>query len=398
MNKEKRMIMICCLLCLLAAGIAHRTEKAEAITAISREEGSMLQEEMLTVKLGDKEYPMELQVKPKELTQAKKMDLLEQAKKKIQTQAIFLGKNPTINEISRPLYFPDFLMNERVSCQWKTEPEGWIERDGKIRYPKEDFTSQKVIIIVELECEQVKTLVEKEVTIIPFVALGTKEIQAQLQKLYSNNEGIHKTKKEIKLPNSFQGKPIQWIRKKEKKSGYFLLLGIIASVAIYIARKEKAKKEIQGRAEKYQKQLPSFIQEMAVFLGTGMSVKGSFGKVSEAMMRQKEQAFLGIEIKEMLEKIMEGENELKAYQDFGEQVAVPEYRRFMALIIQNIRKGTYQMSEMLNLMAKEAYAEQLRQVRIQGEKVSTRLLIPMAVLLCLILVMVITPAIITNYR
>lgn len=56
------------------------------------------------------------------------------------------------------------------------------------------------------------------------------------------------------------------------------------------------------------------------------------------------------------------------------------------------------MSEMLNLMAREAYGEQLRQVRIQGEKVSARLLVPMVVLLCLVLVMVITPAIFTNYR
>ena len=200
------------------------------------------------------------------------------------------------------------------------------------------------------------------------------------------------------MPESFQGKTIQWIRKPVKKSGYFVVLGILASIAIWIAQKKKIKNEIQLRGERYQKQLPCFIQEMAVFLGTGMSVKKSFEKVSQAMLRQKEQEFLGKEIGEMLARIMEGENELKAYQDFGEQAAVPEYRRFMALIIQNIRKGTYQMSEMLNLMARQAYSEQLRQVRIQGEKVSARLLIPMVALLCLVLMMVITPAIFTNYK
>ena len=401
------MIIGCCLLCLLAAGMTHREEKKEAITAISREEGIMVQKEKLRVKVGDKEYPMDLQVNPKELTQAQKMDLLEKAKDKIEKQNIFLGKNPTVNEISRSLYFPEFLMDGRVSCQWKSEPEGWIDFDGKILYPNEQlesrngvksFNRQKVILIVQLECEQVKTMVEKEVTLIPFVAMNQTEIKEQLQQLYTNNELAHKTDSEIHLPESIEGKPVQWNRRKEKKSGYFLLLGFLASLAILIAGKEKTKNEIRKRREKYEKQLPCFIQEMAVFLGTGMSVKGSFAKVSEAMLRQKEQKFLGIEIKEMLDRIKEGENELKAYQDFAEQTAVPEYRRFMALIIQNIRKGTYQMSEMLNLMARESYAEQLRQVRIQGEKVSTRLLIPMVVLLCLILVMVITPAIITNYR
>lgn len=43
-------------------------------------------------------------------------------------------------------------------------------------------------------------------------------------------------------------------------------------------------------------------------------------------------------LRQGLDRIKEGENELKAYQDFGEQATVPEYRRFMALIIQNIRK------------------------------------------------------------
>lgn len=400
-TKEKKLIIGCCLLCLIAAVISLAKEKTRQITVISRKENSFTQKEKLIVQMGGKEYPLELEVKSKELSQKEKMNLLEKACEEINTQEIFLGENPNIKEISRRLNFPEFLMDDRVSCQWTTQPEGWIDSDGKILYPKENtqlFVKQKVMLIAQLECGQIKTTVKKEVTIIPFVAQGKKEIQEQLQQIYTNNELEHQTDKEVNLPESFQGKTIQWIRKPVKKSGYFVVLGILASIAIWIAQKKKIKNEIQLRGERYQKQLPCFIQEMAVFLGTGMSVKKSFEKVSQAMLRQKEQEFLGKEIGEMLARIMEGENELKAYQDFGEQAAVPEYRRFMALIIQNIRKGTYQMSEMLNLMARQAYSEQLRQVRIQGEKVSARLLIPMVALLCLVLMMVITPAIFTNYK
>ena len=401
LTKEKKMIAGCCLFCLIAAVISLTKEKEKKITEITRNESSLIQNEKLIAQIGEKEYPFELEVKAKELTQKEKLELLEQAIEEIEIQEIFLGKNPNTKEISRQLNFPEFLVNDSVSCQWTTQPEGWIDSNGTILYPKENtqlFEKQKVILIVQLECGQVKTTIQKEVTIIPFVALGKKEVQEQLQQIYTNNELEHQTDKEINLPESFQGKAIHWIRKPIKKSRYFVVLGILASIAIWIAQKKKTKNEIQLRGERYQKQLPCFIQEMAVFLGTGMSVKKSFEKVSQAMLRQKEQQFLGKEIQEMLDRIKEGENELKAYQDFGERAAVPEYRRFMALIIQNIRKGTYQMSEMLNLMAREAYGEQLRQVRIQGEKVSARLLVPMVVLLCLVLVMVITPAIFTNYR
>lgn len=400
-KKEYKMIMISCILCLIAAGISYSKEKEERITTISRKEDGIVQHKELMVKVGNKEYPLELEVNAKENTQTQKLELLEKAKEKIENGSAFLGKNPNVNEISKQLNFPEFLMEGRVSCQWKSSPEGWIDDDGRMLYPKEkeeSFTSQKVVLFVQLECEQVRTLAQKELTIIPFTDLNQREMQEQLQRLYTSNELIHPTEKEINLPESLQGKSIQWIQKKEKKSGYLLLLGLFASIAIIVTQKRKIKKEIRLRADKYQRQLPCFIQEMAVFLGAGLSVKGSFEKVAEAMMGQKGQEFLGIQIKEMLNRIKEGENELKAYQDFAEQVALTEYRRFIALIIQNIRKGTYQMSEMLNLMAREAYAEQLRQVRTQGEKVSTRLLVPMTILLCLVLVMVITPAIITNYR
>jgi len=401
LTKEQKMIAGCCLFCLIAAVISLTKEKEKGITEISRNESSLIQKEKLIAQIGEKAYPFELEVKAKELTQNEKLELLEQASEEIKTQEIFLGKNPNTKEISRQLNFPEFLMNDRVSCQWTSQPEGWIDSNGTILYPKKNiqpFEKQKIMLMVQLECGQVKTTIQKEVTIIPFVARGNKEVQEQLQQIYTNNELEHQTDKEINLPESFQGKEIHWIQKPIKKSRYFVALGILASIAIWIAQKKKAKNEIQLRGERYQNQLPCFIQEMAVFLGTGMSVKKSFEKVSQAMLRQKEQQFLGKEIKEMLDRIKEGENELKAYQDFGEQAAVPEYRRFMALIIQNIRKGTYQMSEMLNLMAREAYGEQLRQVRIQGEKVSARLLIPMVVLLCLVLMMVITPAIFTNYK
>ena len=50
------------------------------------------------------------------------------------------------------------------------------------------------------------------------------------------------------------------------------------------------------------------------------------------------------------------------------------------------------MSERLGQIAQESYVEQLRQVKIRGEKVSTKLLIPMGILLVMILLVVIVPA------
>ena len=95
---------------------------------------------------------------------------------------------------------------------------------------------------------------------------------------------------------------------------------------------------------------------------------------------------------EMVQSIQKGENEIRVYQNFSQKVDVMEYRRLMSLIIQNICKGTYQMSERLGQIAQESYVEQLRQVKIKGEKVSTKLLIPMGILLIMILLVVIVPA------
>ena len=63
-----------------------------------------------------------------------------------------------------------------------------------------------------------------------------------------------------------------------------------------------------------------------------------------------------------------------------------------ALLSQNLRKGSISLSARLKEEADAALKEQINQSRRIGEEVSTRLLIPMVMMLGIVMVMIMIPA------
>ena len=74
---------------MIAAVISLTKEKEKKITEITRNESSLIQNEKLIAQIGEKEYPFELEVKAKELTQKEKLELLEQAIEENENQKMY---------------------------------------------------------------------------------------------------------------------------------------------------------------------------------------------------------------------------------------------------------------------------------------------------------------------
>ena len=59
---------------------------------------------------------------------------------------------------------------------------------------------------------------------------------------------------------------------------------------------------------------------------------------------------------------------------------------------QNLRKGSSKLGELLTQESEQAFREQINTYRKLGEEASTKLLVPMVMLLALIMVMIMLPA------
>ena len=93
-----------------------------------------------------------------------------------------------------------------------------------------------------------------------------------------------------------------------------------------------------------------------------------------------------------LRKMADGMGEIAALEDLGMKSESKEYRKLAMLLSQNLRKGSKDLID--SLQKEEQYSFELRKQRAirAGEEASTKLLIPMAGMLFIVIVILVVPA------
>lgn len=91
-------------------------------------------------------------------------------------------------------------------------------------------------------------------------------------------------------------------------------------------------------------------------------------------------------------EMQDGMGERKAYENFGRRCCQPQYRKFASLLMQNVRKGTRGMQQLLDAEAEEAFQQRKAYARQLGEEAGTKLLLPMGLMLVLVFAILLLPA------
>ena len=86
-----------------------------------------------------------------------------------------------------------------------------------------------------------------------------------------------------------------------------------------------------------------------------------------------------------------GLSDVDAISKFASRSMLPEIRKFCSTIVQGLEKGNQELVYMLQEQSRECWNLKQQLVRRQGEKASSKLMIPMAIMFIGILVMVVVP-------
>ena len=87
-----------------------------------------------------------------------------------------------------------------------------------------------------------------------------------------------------------------------------------------------------------------------------------------------------------------GISELEVYESFGLRTGLVHYKKLMSLFVSDQRRGSIRLLEAMEQELYEAWEEQKRKIRQQGEKIGTKLLAPMMGMLAVVFVMIMVPA------
>ncbi len=144
--------------------------------------------------------------------------------------------------------------------------------------------------------------------------------------------------------------------------------------------------KILARSEEMMRDFSNVVSKLALLTNAGMIMKEAWEKVAYTG-----ESTIYLEMQKVVEEMNNGISETEAIFRFGNRCILPEIKKFASTIIQGIEKGNSELTVMLRAQSSEVWNLKKQNVRRQGEKAASKLMIPLMMMFVGILIMVIVP-------
>lgn len=303
------------------------------------------------------------------------------------------GKNTSLQEVNQNLDLQERYTGYPFEVEWKSDNMEYITSTGTIK-PTSEETEVRLrakVSYADLKWEQ-----ELTVKLLPEELTPQERQRRELTELLSAAEEEDRTEEYWGLPERVGDVPVRWRRAVEDNSLILWVGTLMAGVLIY----QMSDRDLHDRLEKQKmhmkREYSDVVHKLALYLGAGMTLQGAFGKIAAEYERKKAGGgSRSPTYEEMLytcRELKAGVSEASAYEHFGRRTGLQEYIRLSTLMAQNLKKGSSSLLPRLHEEAERAQAEQIQLGRRLGEEASTKLLLPMVMLLGVVMVIVMLPA------
>ena len=351
--------------------------------------------ENLELEFSDHRQEYEVEVSEQKLSEKEIEKNFDRAIREIEDS--YLGENRSANNVTYDLILETEYVDGLIEASWKTSPYGIISRDGKLRAENIPEDGE----IVDLQCTLYYEDCERYYSF--SVVVNRKSMDTVEGKL----EAINRRVKEIdestreseiyKLPGEIAGEKLEWKKKMNYRGLQIILLGLITVAGLIIGKKQDEKKAKALRIEELERDYPQIVSQLSILMGAGMSFRKALERITKKYMQDindgASQKAGYEEILKTCRKISDGKGEIQALEELGKTCECKEYRKLSMLLVQNLRKGSRDLLDTLE--KEEKYAFEMRKQRAvrAGEVASTKLLLPMAGMLFIVIVVLVVPAI-----
>jgi tight adherence protein C len=186
----------------------------------------------------------------------------------------------------------------------------------------------------------------------------------------------------IMIAGSFTGTDIE-----------FWVFSVLLIAGIYYSSEREIDKRLNNRRTEIRLGFPDFLNSLTLLVNAGLTVVRAWEKVSSN--KQDDNNALYRELNLVISEINSGIPESKAYENFAKRCRTPEITRSVSVILQNLRKGSSEIVSVLRVQANECWEMRKSVAKKLGEEASSKLLFPMMLIFISILLIVLTPAVLS---
>lgn len=148
--------------------------------------------------------------------------------------------------------------------------------------------------------------------------------------------------------------------------------------------------KIEERREQIQMEFPEFVNKLILLVNAGSTISKAWEKI---VAESRSTSPLFRELRVCMAEIQAGKPESVAYEEFARRCKVKEVIKFVSVIVLNLRKGGSEVIPTLRAQADDCWEARKATARRLGEKASSKLLLPMSIMLLGIIMIVALPAV-----
>jgi len=145
-------------------------------------------------------------------------------------------------------------------------------------------------------------------------------------------------------------------------------------------------KKILKRSEEVLRDFSDVISKLALLTNAGMILREAWEEVAYTG-----NSTLYLEMQKAVDEMNNGASDTDALFRFGVRCIIPEIKKFTSTLVQGLVKGNAELTFMLKEQSKEVWDAKKQNIKRQGEKASSKLLIPICIMFVGILIMIIVP-------
>lgn len=306
---------------------------------------------------------------------------------------IIHGQNDRLDDVRYDLNLVTHIDDYPFELSWESSSYALVNTDGTVDNTKLE-EGVVVMLTAHFKYEEWSWDHQLYVQVNPVVYTYKEILRSRIEELLHMQEESTKNEETMVLPDNIDSEPIVWREIIRDSSGYLLLLVLMAIGFLYWGSGRELDRQLEQRKRELMMDYPEIVNKLSLYMGAGMTIRNAFTKMGEDYKKQQKERrrYVYEEILIACNELQSGRSESEVYDHFGRRCQVSAYMKLSTLLSQNIRKGSNDLLVMLRQEADNAFAERKNLAKKLGEEAGTKLLLPMMMMLCIVMVIIMIPA------
>lgn len=199
----------------------------------------------------------------------------------------------------------------------------------------------------------------------------------------------------VYLPDKLDGiQELEWKKKESNEFGFVLTVSLITLVFTYLRRYDSAKKLSVKCQDSISRELPEFLNKIVLLMNAGLVLTAAFERIIRDYGERKfgNESYFYDQLEEIHVKMVRVNSPLIIeLRLFAERSRHRELMRLISIMADNVDKGTELVSK-LQAESSFLWFERKKKAEEKGKLAETKLTIPLAIQLLVLIIITVAPA------